>query len=169
MLSTNLFGDLSPAPTYIEFTGEDISVSGDLADGDVLSDLSWAWDSANACFISTKQDRFTGNHVLYYFDLPSYTEVVIELIPDDPDKNFSLYAYEVGKVSESNIVPNLRRCIRCEADFERDMPIRGRVQDHTRVVYDILAIRNPYQVVIGVAGAHGLAEGSFTLKIKKKN
>lgn len=167
MLTTINFGNMTP--TYIDFDGTEATVTGNLVDGAVLSDLSWAWNSSVACFPANQQDHFTGNHVLFYFDLPSYTEVEIDLIPDDSDADFSLYAYEVAKVEESNIVPNLARCIRCEADHKRDFKIRGQVQDHTRKVKDILAIKNPYQVVIGVAGAGGLTEGGFTLKITKVN
>lgn len=156
-------------PTYIEISGGETGISGNLSEGVSMPDLSWAWSSSNACFTSMETEHFTGYHRLYYFDLPSYTEVEIQLIPEDAKADFSLYAYEVGKVSESNTVPNLVRCVRCEADYKRDRPIRGRVQDHTRTVKHILAIRNPYQVVIGVAGAAGLSEGAFTLKIKKVN
>lgn len=154
-------------PTYLELSGEETEISGNLTEGAPMPDLSWAWNSSNACFTEMEQEYFTGYHRLYYFDLPSYTEVEIELIPDDPKADFSLYAYEVGQVSESNTVPNLVRCVRCEADYKWDRPVRGRVQDHTRIVKDILAIRNPYQVVIGVVGAQGRSEGTFTLKIRK--
>jgi len=154
-------------PTYIELSGEETKISGNLAEGAPMTDLSWAWSSSNACFPETQKEHFTGYHVLYYFDLPSYTEVEIELIPDDVDADFSLYAYEVGQVSENNTVPNLSSCVRCEADHKQDRKIRGRTQDHRRIVKDILAIRNPYQVVIGVVGAQGRAGGKFKLKIKR--
>lgn len=65
-------------------------------------------------------------------------------------------------------MPNLSRCVRCEADFKWDRPRRGRTQDHTRVVNDILALRNPYEVVVGVVGANGLVSGGYTLQIISK-
>lgn len=154
-------------PTYLELSGEETEISGNLSEGTAMTDLSWAWSSSVACFPETQKEHFTGHHVLYYFDLPSYTEVEIELIPEDRDADFSLYAYEVGKVSENNTVPNLSSCVRCEADHKLDRKVRGRTQDHRRIVKDILAIRNPYQVVIGVVGAQGLKEGKFTLRIRK--
>jgi hypothetical protein len=156
-------------PEFIEFQpNTTIEVEGDLADGAPLSDLSWAWNSSNACFPETQKAKFTGNHFLYYIDLPSYTEMEITVIPADKKANFSLYAYEVGQVDESNTVPNLASCVRCEADHKWDRPRRGKTQDHTRTVRNILALRNPYQVVIGVAGAEGLDEGAFTLRITTK-
>lgn len=170
MISTlSLMKAQNNEPTRLDVnSGENpITVRGDLANGFVMNDLSWAWNSSVACFPKTQESKFTGNHVLYTIDLPSYTSMEITVIPDDESANFSLYAYEVGKVSSGNTVPNLSRCVRCEADHKSDYNRRGG-QDHTRTVKDILALRNPYQVVIGVTGADGLSEGGFTLEINVK-
>lgn len=143
-----------------------VTTRGDLADGIFMERLEWAWNAGVACFPETQAEKFTGKHVLYKIDLPSYTSMKITVIPDDKKANFSLYAYEAGRITESNTVPNLDRCVRCEADHLSEKPRRGRPQDHTRWVEDILAIRNPYQVLIGVVGANGLAEGGFELQIE---
>ncbi len=145
-----------------------VSVSGDLAEGNFISDISWAWNSAVACFPQTQSRKFTGHHVLYAIDLPAYTEYEIWVEPSDKNANFSIYAYQVGTISTNNTVPNLSSCIRCEADHKWDYKKRGQVQDHTRRVKDILATTSPYQVLIGVVGAEGLAMGGFQLHIKKK-
>lgn len=145
-----------------------VSVSGDLAEGNFISDISWAWNSAVACFPQTQSRKFTGHHVLYAIDLPAYTEYEIWVEPIDKNANFSIYAYQVGTISPNNTVPNLSSCIRCEADHKWDYKKRGQVQDHTRSVKDILATTSPYQVIIGVVGAEGLASGEFQLYIKKK-
>lgn len=145
---------------------EDFSVKGNLKDGKIMPDLSWAWNSAVACFPQTQVQKFTGNHVLYALDLPNFSEMEILLEPTDKQANFSIYAYEVGKVANNNTVPNLSSCIRCEAEHKWDYKKRGQTQDHTRRIYDILAINNPYQVIIGVVGANGLQEGDFTLHLK---
>ncbi len=156
--------------TPIELTAEEgqtlVTTRGDLKDGDFMEYLYWAWDAAVACFTEPEAEKFTGKHVLYKIDLPSYTSFKITVIPDDKQANFSLYAYEAGRITEANTVPNLKRCVRCEADFYSERPRKGRPQDHTRWVEDILAIRNPYQVLIGVVGANGLAEGGFELQIE---
>lgn len=143
-----------------------VTTRGDLADGFFMEKLEWAWKAGVACFTEPQADKFTGKHVLYKIDLPSYTSFKITVIPDDKKANFSLYAYETGTITEANTVPNLERCVRCEADFYSERPRRNRPQDHTRWVEDILAIRNPYQVLIGVVGANGLAEGGFELQIE---
>ena len=154
---------------WIELTPEGVvSVEGNLSEGIDMPDLSWAWNSSVACFPGTQSAKFTGKHVLYAIDLPSYTELEIDLIPADKSANFSLYAYEVGTISEGNTVPTLSQCIRCEADYKWDYKVKGKTQDHTRHVRDILALANPYQVIIGVAGANGLKEGAFRLEVKKK-
>lgn len=143
------------------------SVLGNLADGKLMPDLSWAWSSSNACFPETQVRKFTGTHQLFEFEIPARTEVQIILTPKDKKHDMSLYAYMIG-IGTDAIVPNLSRCIRCEADHKWDRPKAGKTQDHRRIVGDILAIQNPYKVIIGVAGANGLAEGEFTLEIKRK-
>lgn len=145
-----------------------ISIIGDLAEGSLMNDISWAWNSSIACFPQTQARKFSGHHILYALDLPAFTEMEIWLVPEDKKANFSIYAYMVGTVSENNIVPNLSSCIRCEADHKWDFKKRGQVQDHTRRIKDILAIANPYQVVIGVVGAEVLSEGKYTLFVQKK-
>ncbi|MEM9931787.1 MAG: hypothetical protein AAF840_18445, partial [Bacteroidota bacterium] len=126
-------------------------------------------NSSVACFPATQSHKFRGKHVLYVVDVPRYSELTIKLIPADENANFSLYAYEVGKVSENNTVPNLNSCIRCEVDHLWDYARRGKTQDHTRTVDQILAINNPYQAVIGVVGPEGWEAGDFTLEIEMKS
>jgi len=144
------------------------SVEGNLSQGVEMTDLTWAWNSSVACFPGTQAAKFTGKHVLYALDLPAYTELEIDLIPADKNANFSLYAYEVGTINDGNTVPTLPQCIRCEADYKWDYKVKGKTQDHTRHVRDILAIANPYQVIIGVVGANGLSVGGYRLEVRKK-
>jgi hypothetical protein len=166
MMQTSQAQLIDSLPFFKIEPGEELSIRGDLSKGDFMEDLSWAWNSSNACFPATQSKKFTGKHVLYSADLPSYSTMEVTVIPDDKKANFSIYAYEVGQVSEKNLVPNLPSCIRCEADHKWDYKYRGKTQDHTRTVKNLVAIRNPYQVVIGVTGADGLATGGYTLKIK---
>ncbi|MCH2020977.1 MAG: hypothetical protein MK207_00750 [Saprospiraceae bacterium] len=137
---------------------------GDLSDGVQVHDLSWASSSSNACFPSTQNSKFTGNHIMYVTHIPEYSEMDITLVPDDPNADMSIYAFETAETSNS-MVPNLVSCITCEADYKWDYPRNGESQDHSRSVH-LNAIKNPYRVVIGVAGADGLTNGSFILKIK---
>lgn len=148
---------------------EEVAFAGDLSEGIFLDDLSWAWSSSNACFPATQQQKFTGKHVFFTGIIPKYSEMTVTVVPKDPTKNFSVYAYEIG-VNSTDLVPNLPRCIRCEADHKRERNFAGKSpQDHTRVVGDLVAINNPYRVVIGVTGADGLEEGEFTLLVAMKS
>ena len=51
--------------TVIDTNNDSIIVQGDLAKGSKMADLSWAWNSANACFPGTQSSKFKGNHVFY--------------------------------------------------------------------------------------------------------
>lgn len=146
--------------------GKTLSYSGNLADGVKIHDLSWASSSSVACFPGTQNHKFTGNHVHFITDLPPRSIMEIELIPKDKSQNMSLYAYSTG-TNSSSYPPDLSSCVSCEADHKWDYPKRGKTQDHTRHVR-LNAVNNPYRVVIGVAGADGLENGEFYLKITVK-
>lgn len=150
-------------------TGKETSVTGNLSQGMYMSDLSWAWNSSVACFPAIRKKKFTGHHVLYYADLPRFSEMEITVIPENPTDDLSLYAYEVGKVKKQNTVPNLTSCIRCESDFKWEYARRGQKQDHTRSVKNLVALNNPYQVVIGVVGADELTQSKYKLVVKLKS
>lgn len=146
----------------------EVLYSGNLNEGCDMNDLSWAWDSSIACFPETQRSKFNGKHLFFTGIIPKYSEMTVTVIPEDPSKNFSIYAYEIG-VNNNALVPNLTSCIRCEADHFRERDFVGKApQDHTRSVGNLVAINRPYRVVIGVAGANGLEEGKFTLKVAMK-
>ncbi|MEL6660322.1 MAG: hypothetical protein AAFY48_13175 [Bacteroidota bacterium] len=156
--------------TYLELVpNQTVEFSGDIENGQVIPDLSWAWNSSVACFPETVASKFRGNHVLYMIDIPRYSEMEIKLIPEDESADYSLYAYQAGYITAENTVPNLQRCIRCEADYSSDYRYAGRTQDHTRTVRDILAINNPYQALIVVVGPPGVESGAYKLQIHMKS
>lgn len=146
--------------------GKILSYKGNLNEGVKLNSLSWASKSSTACFPATQNKKFTGKHVMFTTEIPPRSIMKITIIPMDKSKNLSLYAYEVGTNSKQ-MVPNLSSCVTCEADHKWDYPKKGKTQDHTRSV-EVNAVNNPYKVVIGVAGADGLTEGEFILKIEVK-
>ncbi len=162
-------GDQKPVKMYSAKAekGKTLAYKGDLAEGTKIYDLSWAWNSAVACFPETQKDKYTGNHILYVTEIPKYSIMDIELIPDDPSANMSLYAYTIGTNSNA-YVPDLNSCVSCEADYKWDYKKRGKTQDHRRFV-SLNAINNPYKVVIGVAGADGSDKGTFIIKISTKS
>lgn len=142
------------------------TVKGDLSDGRIIEDLSWAATSSNACWPGTQHAKFRGNHVLHGFQIPRYAEVTVRVIPDNKNANFSLYGYQVGATSYP-VVPDLPRCVSCEADHKWDYPKRGQTQDHTRSVF-FNSTTNPYNIFIGVVGGDGQTSGGYTLEIDLK-
>ncbi|MCB0478840.1 MAG: hypothetical protein KDC84_11775 [Crocinitomicaceae bacterium] len=143
---------------------KNFETKGDLSKGKKIDDLSWASNSSVACFPATQNSKFRGNHVLYGFSIPAYSQVKVTVIPDDKSKDFSIYGYQVGTTNYS-VVPNLSSCVSCEAEHKWDYPKRGKTQDHTRSI-EFNSIKNPYNIFIGVTGNNGLTSGSFTLKIE---
>jgi len=157
-------------PTSITaIPNETVSVKGDLSEGGSITDLSWAWNSSVACFPETQKSKFTGHHVLYTTEIPTYSEMEITVVPENQQANFSIYAYQLGANTEGSIVPDLAQCIRCEVDHKWDRAFKGRTQDHTRTAKDLVAINRPYKVIIGVVGADGLDQGAYTLQISTKS
>lgn len=147
----------------------ELTIQGNLNTGNKIADLSWAWSSQNACFVSLQREKFTGNHVFYTGIIPKYSEMEVTVIPKDTSKNLSIYAYEVG-VHNTDVPPALTSCIRCEADFKRERNFVGKApQDHTRKVTNLVAINRPYRVVIAVVGAEGLTEADYDLVISMKS
>ena len=142
-----------------------VAYKGNLNEGVFLKDLSWAWNSSNACFPATQKSKFTGKHLFYTGVIPSYSEVEIIVIPKNKRANFSVYGYQIP-LEKQDLVPNLPRCISCEADHKWDRPKRGKKQNHKRIIKGFTALRNQYRLVIGVTGANGLDEGEFTIVIK---
>lgn len=133
--------------------------------GILLNNLSWAWDSQNACFVETSAPFFKGNHVLFKTEIPKYSTMVIRLIPTDPKVNMSLYAYSGGR---GDLPPKLHGCVSCEADFYQDRPSVNRPNpDHTRSV-ELRAVNRAYPITIGVAGAEGVVSGDFKLEVSVK-
>ncbi len=147
---------------------KEVSYKGNLSEGVKINDLSWAWSSQNACFPETQKHKFTGNHVFFTGIIPAYSEITVTVIPKDKSKNFSIYAYQVG-VNKMPIVPELKSCIRCEVDHKWDRNHANKTQNYTRTVDNLVAINNPYRMIIGVTGADGLEEGEFTLVISTKS
>lgn len=143
--------------------GKSVTVSGKLESGALMNDLTWASTSSMACFPATQNERFRGNHVLYHTQIPPRSIMTITVTPKDTTKDLSIYAYTIGTTSTS-VPPNVSSAVSCEAEYKWDRPKRGQTQDHTRTV-KLNSVTNPYNVVIGVAGAKGVTAGDYDLKV----
>lgn len=152
--------------TIIESKGnETASAVGDLANGSIMEDISWAWNSSNACFPGTQSLKFRGNHVFFATTMPPRSIMKIVVTPDDTSSDLSMYAYMIGG-TEYRLVPNLPSCITCEADHKWDRPVKGKVQTHERKAGFQNPTQNTYNILIGVTAPKGITTGKFKVEIK---
>ncbi|QQS42662.1 MAG: hypothetical protein IPM63_06950 [Acidobacteriota bacterium] len=146
-------------------------ISGDLSDGSKLSSLRWAESSSVACFPGTRFEQFNGSHVFYRVTLPAASSMKITLKPEE-GKKINLYALRQSARGEQPVPPNVSSAISCEASY----PIYANVSPTRRVQnedkgrsVEYISVGSPYSILIGVAGAEGLTEGSFDLIIEIKS
>lgn len=155
--------------TSIESKANDsVIISGDLASGALMEDLSWAANSSNACFPATQNLKFRGNHVLYATSIPPRSILTISVNPADANGDLSIYGYMMGN-TEYRVVPNLPSCISCEADHKWDGKWKGKVQTSERKIEFQNPTQNTYNIVIGVAAPKDVITGKFNLKLKLKS
>ena len=145
-------------------------VAGNIKDGSKLSSLRWAERSSVACFPGTRFEMFTGNHVFYRITLPAASSMKVIVTPAD-GKAINLYALRQGMRRQA-VPPNVTSAISCEASYpiyanvSKTRRVRNK-DDGTRKV-EYISVNSSYSILIGVAGAEGLTEGDFKLKIEIK-
>jgi hypothetical protein len=142
-----------------------VTVTGNLASGKPLDDLSWAASSSNACFPATQNFKFSGNHVFYATTIGPRSVITVSVKPPDSLINLSLYGYMTGN-RDFNVVPNLPSCITCEADHKWDRPWKGKVQTSERSIEFRNPTQNTYNIFIGITSPRDAASGIFNLTIK---
>ncbi len=146
------------------------SVSGNLSDGSKLSSLRWAESSSVACFPGTRFEMFNGNHVFYRITLPAASVIKIELTPKN-DAKINLYALRQGMNSQT-VPPDVTSAVSCEASYPIYANTAGgrRIQNKdTGRKVEYISVNSAYSILIGVAGANGLSEGDFDLKVEIKS
>jgi hypothetical protein len=149
-------------------SNETVTVTGDLASGKILEDLAWASSSSNACFPATQNLKFRGHHIFYATTIPPRSIMKISVKPNDDAADLSLYAYMIGN-QDFSLVPNLARCITCEADHKWDRPWKGKVQTSERKVEFQNPTQNTYNILIGVAAPKDVTTGKFKVEIKTES
>ncbi len=148
-----------PAMTKLtELPDGDQTIKGNLSSGEILNDLSWAWNSSMACFVEPGKSWFEGNHVFYQIDLPTQSTIDIYLNATNSSDDIAVYAYSKGAGSKV-IPPDVTSSVSCEAAPSNSTPITGEKK------ISLNATTNPYSIIIGVAGSKGLTSGEFTLTI----
>jgi hypothetical protein len=155
--------------TVVPSKGNDsVTVTGDLSSGKIIPDLTWASNSANACFVATQNTKYRGNHVFYATTIPPHSIMNISVKPTDESGDLSIYAYMTGMDSHY-LVPDLPQCITCEADYKWDGKWKNRVQTSERNMEFNNPTGNTYNILIGVSAPKGITSGAFQVKIRVKS
>jgi hypothetical protein len=147
------------AKTVVAKSGTVVKAKGKLEKGAPV-DLAWAAKSSVACFPATRFEHFDGNHVFFKTHLPAGSVLKIRAVPTKSDVDISLYAYS-GPV---DLPPNVNSVVSCEASYGTKQMNKPYNPGEAEAV-ELNATTNPYDVIIGVAGARKLAAGDFTLEL----
>lgn len=147
-------------------------VTGNIKDGTKLKSLRWAERSSVACFPGTRASYYTGNHVLYRINMPPASSMKITLMPKN-GAALSLYTLRQGlDPKRQQVPPNVTSAISCEASYPIVANLAsGRQVRKARkeIKTEFISIRSGYSMLIGIAGANGLTEGEFDLKVEVKS
>ncbi len=146
------------------------AITGNLSEG-VKIPLRWAESSAVACFPGTRFEQFDGHHVFYRVTLPATSSMTVTLVPRDGAK-INLYALRQSATGEQQVPPNVTSAISCEASYPIYANMGGgktvsNPDSGVRKV-EFISVGSPFSILIGVAGAHGLEAGDYTLNIDIK-
>lgn len=140
-----------------------LSLEADLSEGQTIP-LEWASSSQVACFPATRFNEYKGNHVFYRVDLPAQSQITITVDPKN-NKRINLYALRMG-VDDRMTPPEIQVVGSCEASY----PIYAGTPNYQERAkaqsVEFMSIRNPYSILIGVAGAENVLSGSYDLNIE---
>lgn len=165
--------DPDPDPMFAAITQvEDLSsaasntttISGDLSDGEIMDDLTWAANSSVACFPATRFIEFQGNQLYYQVDIPQGKELVVTVTPTGERKRINVYGYINFDGSNT---PPVQSVTSCEAGYELyvgdpNLSAPGEPQD----ISFSQAVNRGFTVFVCVSGAKDVTSGTFDLKFE---
>jgi hypothetical protein len=140
------------------------TISGDIADGEIMDDLTWAANSSVACFPGTRAIEFMGNQLFYQVDIPQGQELKITVTPTGEKSRINLYGYINFDGSNT---PPISSCISCEAGYEiyagnPDLTKPGEPQS----ISFSQAVNKGFTVFVCVSGAKDVTTGTFDLSFE---
>ncbi|MBO86805.1 MAG: hypothetical protein CL927_15750 [Deltaproteobacteria bacterium] len=144
-----------PASVQPACVGQDIIVS--LGSGAAI-DLDWADESDVACFPGTENLNFDGNHVFFWFAQP---ESSILTVTATPKSGVDSSVYVIQSANRYEVPPGVVSAVACEAGYDAQTDSNPGEADDAIVT----ATTNPYDILIGVAGAGGTTSGAVTLSL----
>ena len=136
------------------------SVVGNLSDGMILDHLDWADNSSVACWPGNEHQNFTGSHVFYATDHPSYTYLTATVTPNSEDVDVNVYVLQQTLDSYQE-PPDVGGVVSCEVGFPMSTDSNPGEEDSATVT----SIEREYNVLIGVAGPEGVTSGEYTLTL----
>lgn len=128
-------------------------LAGSLSEGRYI-DLRFGLRGSVKCFTEVQKKYFNGHHVLYAFEVPANTKVLVELTTKS---NMSLYGYMIDK-SRYDIPPYLENVSKAGCSSSANP-----MGELDRIM--LKAGSSPTHVVIGVTGIEEADQGAFNLKI----
>jgi hypothetical protein len=139
-------------------------VSGNLASGAVVSDLTWADDSDVACWPSTQNTAFRGNQVFYALKNPMPAESILTIDATPVSGvDVNLYAMRMGKTSYV-VPPYVPSVGSCEASYPPSSPAGN------PGTMESVQIQNPtgneYNIFFAASGPDKVLSGAYDLHLK---
>ncbi len=146
-----------------ELSYGDQTLKGNLSDGEIVDDLSWAWSSNMACFVETVKDQYEGNHKFFKIEIPENSTITIYMTPTNSSAEMALYGYSKAAGDET-LPPDVSSSVSCEASPSNS---NGAKTGEQEIFFN--AINNPYAVIFGVAGPDGVTTGEFEIRVDVEN
>lgn len=129
------------------------TLNGSLSEGRYI-DLRFGMRGSVGCFTEAQKKYFNGHHVLYAFEVPANTKVLVEL---NTRSDMSLYGYMLSS-DRYDIPPYLENV--SKSGCSASMNAMGQLD---RIM--LKAGATATNVIIGVTGIDEAEAGAFTLKV----
>jgi hypothetical protein len=142
----------------VAMLNENQSYAGDLSRGKTI-DLDFAHESTMACWTETEDQNFSGPHQFFALTMAANSTLTVDL-DSQPGVDANLYVIQVG-TTIFTLPPDLLTAVTCEASYPMSTDRNPGEVDSAVVT----TFNNPYNVIIGVAGAQGHETGGFVLDV----
>jgi hypothetical protein len=141
------------------------TINGNLSSGKKLCSLEWAAQSNVACFPSTEDTHFTGNHVQYALAkvVPPKSKVTIKATPA-AGVDVNLYGWWAG-VNDFYTPPYLPSVGACEASYPLGIGTPTNPGQPEQIEF-LNPTNNTYNYYFAVAGHDGATTGAYTLDVE---
>ena len=165
-LKSDTGGTVNPCTADSTNGGWPASVQPACVDQDIIFDLStgssidldWADESDVACFPGTENLNFDGNHVFFWFAQP---ESSILTVTATPEAGVDSSVYVIQSANRYEVPPDVVSAVACESGYDAQTDANPGEADSV----SLTATTNPYDILVGVAGAGGTTSGTVTLSL----